>query len=331
MRELTVGKRRGLRQCSDRRGTLSLLALDHRNNLRKALRPEAPAEVADGELTAFKREAVAALAEAATAVLLDPEFGAAQMHRERQPCRAIAASSSPWRGRDTAADPHARESRILADWSVAKIRRMGASAAKLLVYYHPEASTARQIEQLVREVARRMRARGPPARARAAGRTTPIPRADKLSPESRRRAILETARRLVGPGRGRPQGGISGRLRGRGGVARRVSRSSPPRAAAPWILLSAAADFETFLRQTEAACRAGASGVAVGRAVWNEAARLAGAERAAFLTRTKRAGGWPRSPRCCAERARPVVGALLGSGDRRAVVLTLLTGRRRSR
>jgi tagatose-1,6-bisphosphate aldolase len=49
---LTVGKLRGLRQCSDKRGTLSLLALDHRNNLRKALKPEAPAEVEDRELTA---------------------------------------------------------------------------------------------------------------------------------------------------------------------------------------------------------------------------------------------------------------------------------------
>ena len=53
MRELTVGKLRGLRQCSDARGTLSLLALDHRNNLRKILRPEAPETVADGEISAF--------------------------------------------------------------------------------------------------------------------------------------------------------------------------------------------------------------------------------------------------------------------------------------
>ena len=77
-RALTVGKLRGLRQCSDARGALSLLALDHRNNLRKALRPDAPGDVGDEELTAFKTQAAGALAEAATAVLLDPELGAAQ-------------------------------------------------------------------------------------------------------------------------------------------------------------------------------------------------------------------------------------------------------------
>jgi len=50
VRALTVGKLRGLRECSASGGTLSLLALDHRNNLRKVLRPEAPSEVNDAEL-----------------------------------------------------------------------------------------------------------------------------------------------------------------------------------------------------------------------------------------------------------------------------------------
>ena len=151
MRALTVGKLRGLRECSASGGTLSLLALDHRNNLRKVLRPEAPSEVRDAELTAFKSEAVAALVPAATAVLLDPEFGAAQ---------TIANGAMPGdRGLIVAVEQtgyagpsHARESRLLEGWGPAKVRRMGASAAKLLVYYHPDSPTARGIEDLVRQV-----------------------------------------------------------------------------------------------------------------------------------------------------------------------------------
>jgi tagatose 1,6-diphosphate aldolase len=52
---------------------------------------------------------------------------------------------------------------------------------------------------------------------------------------------------------------------------------------APWILLSAAVDYETFLRQVAVACQAGASGIAVGRAVWKEAIHMDGDERRAFL------------------------------------------------
>jgi len=51
----------------------------------------------------------------------------------------------------------------------------------------------------------------------------------------------------------------------------------------PWVLLSASVDFETFLRQVTVACRNGAAGVAVGRAVWKEATDLHGSERKDFL------------------------------------------------
>jgi tagatose-1,6-bisphosphate aldolase len=51
----------------------------------------------------------------------------------------------------------------------------------------------------------------------------------------------------------------------------------------PWILLSAAVDYETFLRQVTVACNAGASGIAVGRAVWKEAVMMTGDDRMKFL------------------------------------------------
>ena len=56
----------------------------------------------------------------------------------------------------------------------------------------------------------------------------------------------------------------------------------------PWILLSAAVDYETFLRQVTVACTAGASGIAVGRAVWKEAVTMNDDERVKFLRTTAR-------------------------------------------
>ena len=102
--------------------------------------------VEDETLVAFKRQLVSALAPAATAVLLDPQYGVAQCVASGglpgQVGLLTSVEASGYTG-----DPQARQSGILPGWSVAKARRMGASAIKLLVYYHPEAPTAPEIEQ----------------------------------------------------------------------------------------------------------------------------------------------------------------------------------------
>ena len=56
-----------------------VLALDHRQNLRRELHPEAPDTTSYDEMVAFKRAVVRALAPVATGSLLDPEVGAAQV------------------------------------------------------------------------------------------------------------------------------------------------------------------------------------------------------------------------------------------------------------
>ena len=75
------------------------------------------------------------------------------------------------------------------------------------------------------------------------------------------------------------------------------------------MLLSGGVDDETFERQVDVACRAGASGVLVGRSVWAEAAQLDPAARDAFLETT----GRQRLARLTAlvdERGGPVEAAL---------------------
>jgi tagatose-1,6-bisphosphate aldolase len=47
-------------------------------------------------------------------------------------------------------------------------------------------------------------------------------------------------------------------------------------------------EYETFVQQVVTACNAGASGIAVGRAVWQEAVTLGKGERRAFLATTAR-------------------------------------------
>ena len=146
----------------------------------------------------FKLEVTEALAPAASAILLDPEVGAAQAIAARVlPGRiglVMALDETGYSGNSTS-----RQSTILPGWSAAKIRRMGASAAKLLVYYHPDSPLAGQIEALVAQVAGACREQDLPFFLEPLSYSLD-PQRKGLSGEERKRVVLETARRLVLPG-----------------------------------------------------------------------------------------------------------------------------------
>lgn len=284
MRTLTLGKLRGLQQCSTWRGTLSVLAVDHRQSLRRLLHPEAPAAATCEELVAFKRFVVSALASAASAVLLDPEFGAPQcIAGEDIPGSVglvIAGEATGYVG-----DATARQSRMQPGWSVHDARQMGASAVKLLVYYHPDSPTASSTEALVRQFSQECEAEQLPFFLEALSYSLD-PERSTLAGAERRRVVLETARLLSPLGvdvlkaefpldaSGEPDERVWER------ACLELSRAS----VVPWILLSASAEYNTYLRQVRVACQAGASGVAVGRAVWQEAAAMVGRARREFLS-----------------------------------------------
>jgi tagatose-1,6-bisphosphate aldolase len=281
------GTRRGLDACASDRGTFAVLALDHRQNLRKELRPADPASVTYDEMVEFKRAVVRALAPVATGTLLDPEIGAAQCIADgSMPAHAgllVAIEATGYLGPSTA-----RVSRVLEGWGVEKAKRLGASAAKLLVYYHPEAANASDQERLVADASAACRA------ADLALFVEPLSfslvEGEKLTGEARRGVVVETARRLTAIGGDvlkaefpyDPSVTDTGRWRE---ACTELDKAST----APWVLLSGGVDDATFAAQTEVACRAGASGVLVGRSVWAEAATLGPDARDRFLATEGRA------------------------------------------
>jgi tagatose-1,6-bisphosphate aldolase len=281
------GTRRGLDACASDRGTFAVLALDHRQNLRKELRPADPASVTYDEMVEFKRAVVRALAPVATGTLLDPEIGAAQCIADgSMPAHAgllVAIEATGYLGPSTA-----RVSRVLDGWGVEKAKRLGASAAKLLVYYHPEAANAADQERLVADVAAACRA------VDLALFVEPLSfslvEGEKLTGEARRRVVVETARRLTAIGGDVLKAefpydpSVSDADRWREACSELDEAS-----AAPWVLLSGGVDDATFAAQADVACRAGASGVLVGRSVWAEAATLEPDARDRFLATDGRA------------------------------------------
>lgn len=281
MKPLPIGKLRGLQTCASPRGTFTCLALDHRQNLRKAN----PRFQDNAELSRFKLDVTAELAPYATSVLLDPEVSAAQaIAAGKLPgdrAFVVAVESTGYSGEATA-----RKGQVIPGWSVEKAKRMGAGMIKLLVYYHPDSPTAAEAEDFTAQIAAES------IQYDIGLMLEPLSYSLTESPltgDEKRYVVVETARRLTRiPG--------VDLLKAEFPLSSSSPQSDWPAACAelsaasvtPWIVLSAAVSFDLYLKQVIAACQAGASGVAVGRAVWQEAVTLEGPARLDFLRSTAR-------------------------------------------
>ena len=275
------GTRRGLDACASARGTFAVLALDHRQNLRRELHPEAPEATTYDEMVGFKRAVVRALAPFATGTLLDPEIGAAQAIADGSlPGRAgllVAIEATGYEGTASA-----RVSRVLPGWSVEQAKRMGASAAKLLVYYHPAAANAAGQERLVAEVAESCARHDLPLFVEPLGYDPGT--GGRLTGEARRACVVETARRLTRLGSTvlKAEFPYDPTVTDEAAWADACAELDAA-SVVPWVLLSGGVDDATFEHQVAVACRAGASGVLVGRSVWAPAAVMTPPERDAWL------------------------------------------------
>lgn len=236
----------------------------------------------------FKRAVVRALAPSASGVLLDPEIGVAQCILDGSlPARSglvVAIEATGYAGPSTA-----RRSAILDGWSVAKAKRIGASAIKLLLYYHPDAVNAADQELLLKIISRDAIAED------IALFVEPLsfsldPDQRPLRGEARRAVVVETARRLTAIGGDVLKAEFPyDRSVTDTGLWRAACAELDAAAAVPWVLLSGGVDGSTFELQARVACEAGASGVLVGRSVWAEAATFEDPERGAFLETEARA------------------------------------------
>ncbi|MGI9456957.1 MAG: tagatose 1,6-diphosphate aldolase [Aeoliella sp.] len=280
---VTIGKWRRLQQTASERGAFSILAIDHRGPLLRALQQEISEDVTNETLTALKQDVVGALGSIASAVLLDPETSAGQCVAST----ALSGHTGLITALDTGStgDPNVRRAGLIEGWTVEKAVRMGAAGIKLLIYYHPESAEANQSEELVRTVGKACALHEipfflEPLSCSADEQRTALPSAE------RREVVAETARRLA------PLGVDILKAEFPVDVSEEPNEREWRAACAqltaacpiPWVLLSAGVSFDTFLRQTRVACDAGASGVMVGRAVWKEAVTLDEATRNHFLS-----------------------------------------------
>jgi tagatose 1,6-diphosphate aldolase len=180
-------------------------------------------------------------------------------------------------------DETARESEILQGWSVGKIRRMGASALKLLVYYHPESILARKQEDLIAAISEACNKYDllfflePLSYSLDTGKM--------LNSIEKSKVVINTAERLTSIGIDvlKAEFPLNVEEDPDENHWAEACESLSNASRVPWVLLSAAVNFECYLRQLSIACQNGASGAMAGRAVWKEAVGYHGMKLDSFL------------------------------------------------
>jgi tagatose 1,6-diphosphate aldolase len=274
---ISIGKLRGLQQLADSKGIMAMCAIDHRGALRRSLNQRDPAGVSYQDIVDFKLDLCQAVAPFASAILLDPEYGAAQ---------AITAGLLPgskgllvsMEKTGYTGDSRARISELLPGWSVKKAKKMGASAVKLLIYFRPDLKdvASRQID-LVARLAEQCIEEDIAFLVEPVSYPTGEDEAsEKRFAEIKPDLVIETARQITAL----PVDVLKAEFPADTKFERdekkllRSCQELNEASRLPWVLLSAGVDFNSFQKQVEMACQAGASGFLAGRALWQEGAQI---------------------------------------------------------
>ena len=274
MRKLSIGKIRGLQQITTPDGIFTICAMDHRGSLRSMIDEESPGEVDYEEMVERKLELCSSLARYSSAVLLDPLFGAAQCISHgvlpHDTGLLVSIEASGYSG-----EKENRITKLLEGWNVAKIKRMGASAVKILVYYRPDLTElANKQLETVNTVATECIKYDLPFLAEPM--SYPIGNEIGNPAEfaaAKEQLVIKTARDITALPVDVLKAEFPADLNYKRDKAELIDlcHQLDTSSQVPWVVLSAGVNFEVFCQQVEIACQGGASGFLGGRAIWQEA------------------------------------------------------------
>jgi tagatose-1,6-bisphosphate aldolase len=281
--QITPGRYRGLKSTSDDQNIFNILAFDQRGSYRKML----PAGSTEEEAIQIKQEVVVSLSQHVSAALLDNRYGMPAAMNMRGGCGLMMSiEESGYSG-----DSTYRRLLFDADWTVAKIKRMGGTSIKLLAYYHPHSGAlAEEIEGVIADIIAQCHANDMPLflEPMSYSLDANVAKESAAFAETRPAVVRDTAKRLsaLKPDVLKLEFPYDAAFHQDQAQWRTACEAVSAASSVPWVLLSAGVDFDTFAAQTEAACQAGASGWLAGRAIWKECVVMPPAERTQFLAKT---------------------------------------------
>ena len=265
---LSLGEYSRLKRSSSNLDVFNIVALDHQDSLKRALNSSNPSAVSRNNIIRFKHDVVHALNDEIEGVLLDAPTGIPAV---------IPYSLAKSKGllvtierSDYSLKPLPLELEIEPGWSVSNISLIGADGVKLFIYDDPSKSeVTEQQNSLIRQIKEECRSYSLPLYSEP----IVVMSDPKLSYTER---VISAALRQ------QELGATILKLEFPIDV-QQYSYSSDWIAACqdlssavdiPWVLLSAGVDFSSFSKQLEIACKSGASGYIVGRALWGEATTI---------------------------------------------------------
>lgn len=247
-----------------------MLALDHRGSLKKLLHKEEQKEVSEKELIDFKVGVIGALAEDFSGVLIDVEYGLPAYKKvfegKKHLPYLLCMEKSGYREKEDA-----RYSEL--QYSARKLKELGASGAKLLLYLNPFVQAAPAQIEISQQALAQAHEQGLPLFLEIVTYETKDKPADlpdllfKSLEIFLEKNILPDVFKLEYPGS----------LENCQKVTKMLDQT-------PWILLTRGERFDVFRNQLKDAIAGGAVGFLAGRALWQEAVNYQGQKREDFFT-----------------------------------------------
>jgi tagatose 1,6-diphosphate aldolase len=274
---LTPGKLRGLQRISNPNGTLTMVALDQNNSMitmiKESLKKKGEnREPTYQEIVEAKVHLARTLAPGASALLVDAYYGAwnsvASYSVPREVGLLIRVEKSG-SGKNARGAPLGE---IEAGWSVAKIKRFGADAVKVLAQFEPtEEQSAEHQMALVQHLYQECQKHDILFLLEPTAFPFDGEKKDSKSYLDRKaRTVIDSARilsRLCDVYKAEFPGTLKHESDNQ--LIENLHKLNEA-CQKPWVLLSAGVDFPDYKKQVEMAVKTGASGVLGGRAFWKE-------------------------------------------------------------
>jgi tagatose 1,6-diphosphate aldolase len=278
--QVSAGKLWCLRRLADERGFFKMTAVDQRPGVQALVRNRrGTTEAAYEDVGQAKRVLIETLSPYSSAMLLDPGYAYPFAALQVDPRRGLLLTYEQWDCEESAGG---RKTFAYPDWTVEKIKRLGADGVKLMLWWRPDASEEVKAHQraLVEQVGRDCR------RHDIAFLLEPLlyplgseGQGGKYEEDVNKRPemVIATAKEFVHERYGidifKMESPIAANA-----VPDPDAADSPACQAwfdqlgqtieRPWVMLSAGAGMEPFRRIVAHAFRAGASGYLAGRAIW---------------------------------------------------------------
>lgn len=275
---LSPGKFRAISRMIDQNGCFKMVAADQREPMRGILRQALGHMPTFEDMMAMKRMLAQELGEKASALLIDPEYGLPAVLKVLPGGLGLIVALEDSNFETT---PGGRKSRVIPNWSVEKIKRLGGEGVKYLVWYSPKADPAVIQHQL--DLIRRL---GQECKRYDVAFLLEIlvyqHKEDTASfARDRTDHVLRSIEAFADPSFGVDvyklecpveATGLAGDAAARERLMALFQQMAGS-LKAPWVMLSAAADPSDFVEVLRCAYAAGSSGFLAGRSIWQTAAK----------------------------------------------------------